>query len=58
MSNPMSHERRNRLPGGMSEYMPDNMSAGGDHSKKVIFIDLLLSSLLFSSLTFSFDFLV
>ena len=26
----------NRMPDGMSEYMRDNMSAGGDHSKKVI----------------------
>ena len=27
-------EGPNRMPDGMSEYMPDNMSAGGAHSKK------------------------
>ena len=29
-------EGPNRMPDGMSEYMPDNMSAGGAHSKKII----------------------
>ena len=36
MSNKMPHGRPNRMLDGMSEYMPDNMSAGGDHLKKVI----------------------
>ena len=37
MSNKMPHWRPNTMPGGMLEYMPGNMSAGGGHSKKVVF---------------------
>ena len=38
MSNKMPHGRPNRMADGMSEWMPDYMSAGGDHSKKVLYV--------------------
>ena len=36
MPNKMPRGRPNRMPDGMPEYMPHNMSAGRDHSKRVI----------------------
>ena len=36
MSNKMKEGRPHRMPDVMSEYMPDSVSAGVDHSKAII----------------------
>ena len=40
MSNKMKEGRPHRMPDVMSEYMPDSVSAGGDHSKAIIRLQL------------------
>ena len=47
----MPHGRPNRMPDGMPE-IPDNMSAGGDHSKKISMI-LFFFSTWFDQLKYS-----